>query len=152
MSKIKSLHEKVGHIFTPLDSFDVTLPTEKEVICRYIAIFDVDQKIGQNQKLYHISEVEKSATSKLAKEIIVIWEKHGISKSQTAIEKSLTRSFIPRFRKVFVKTPPKSEKLINKKLEEFSQVFMLSESPAKRMRKESENDLGMKHPLFFSID
>ena len=147
-SKIKSLHEKVGHIFTPLDSFDA-LPTEKEVICRYIAIFDVDQKIGQNQKLYHISEVEKTATSKLAKEIIEIWEKHGISKSQTAIEKSLTRSFIPRFRKVFVKTPPKSEKLINKKLEEFSKVFMLSESPEKRMRKESENDLGMKHPLFF---
>ena len=153
MSKIKSLHEKVGHIFTPLDSFDA-LPTEKEVICRYIAIFDVDQKIGQNQKLYHISEVEKTATSKLAKEIIEIWEKHGISKSQTAIEKSLTRSFIPRFRKEFVKTPPKSEKLINEKLKKFLDVFMLSESesPAKRMRKESENDLGMKHPLFFSID
>ena len=146
MSKIKSLSEKVGHIFTPLDSFDITnLPTEKEVICRYIAIFDVDQKNGQNEKFYHIADVEKSAISKLAKELIDIWEKLGISKSQIAVEKSLTRYFIPRFRKVFVKTPPKSEKLIEQKLKDFSEVFMLSESPAKRSRKQSENDIGMKY-------
>ena len=148
MSKIKSLNEKLSHIFTPLDSFDVNnLPTEKEVICRYIAIFDVDQKNGQNEKFYHIADVEKSAISKLAKELIDIWTKFGISKSQIAVEKSLTRYFIPRFRKVFVKTPPKSEKLIEQKLKDFSEVFMLSESPAKRSRKQSENDIGIKHWL-----
>ena len=146
MSKNKSLTEKLSHIFTPLESFNVTnLPTEKEVICRYISLFDVDQKISQDKKFYHIADVEKSATSKLAKELIETWEKLGILKSQIAVEKSLTRSFIPRFRKVFVKTPPKSEKLIEQKLKDFSEVFMLSESPAKRSRKQSENDIGIKH-------
>ena len=141
MSKIKSLNEKLSHIFTPVDSFESDLPTEREVICRYIAIFDVDQKIGQDQKSYHISEVEKSAISKLAKEVIEIWKKHGISKSQRSVEDCLRQTFIPRFRNVFVKSPPKSEKLVAKKIGEFSEVFMLkTESPAKRIREQSLND------------
>ena len=132
MSKIKSLNEKLSHIFAPLDSFDVTnLPTEKEVICRYIAIFDA-------KKSYHTAEIEKSAISQLVNELFEIWEKHGVSnsKSQRSVEECLSRTFIPKFKRVFVKTPPKSEKLIEEKLKQFSDIFM---SPAKRFRKESSN-------------
>ena len=66
MSKNKSLSEKLCHIFTPIDSFEnlTDCPTEKEVICRYIAIFD-----AKKSKSYHTAEVEKSAISQLAKEL-----------------------------------------------------------------------------------
>ena len=131
MSKTKTLTEKLGEIFTPVDSFD-NLPTEREVICRYIAIFDAEQKS------YHNAEVEKRAISKLAKELCKIWEKHGIFKSQNTVQDTLRKYFIPRFKKVFVKTPPKSQKMIDQKLGEFSEIFMLrTESPAKRIREES---------------
>ena len=141
MSKIKSLTEKLSHIFTPLDSFDVALPTEKEVICRYIAIFDDEVKSNSYHK--HNYEAEKCSISKLATELIEIWEKHGISKPRKAVEDKLRLRFIPRFKKIFVKTPPapESEKLIAQKLKDFSEIFMLSESPAKRMREGTPNEL-----------
>ena len=139
--KNKSLAEKLSHIFTPLDSFDVNiLPTEKEVICRYIALFDFE--VNSNSHHKHNYEAEKSSISKLATELIEIWEKHGISKLQKGVEDKLRLRFIPRFKNAFVKTPPKSEKLIDQKLKKFSlsEVFMLSESPAKRMREDSANE------------
>ena len=133
MSKNKSLSEKLCHIFTPIDSFEnlTDCPTEKEVICRYIAIFD-----AKKSKSYHTAEVEKSAISQLAKELFENWEKYGITKSERSVEECLSRTFIPKFKRVFVKTPPKSEKLIEEKLKQFSDIFM---SPAKRFRKESSN-------------
>ena len=155
MSKNKSLNEKLSHIFTPLDSFDVTNPpTETEVISRYIALFDLEiiQKLGQDQKSYHTADVEVSVISKLAKELIQIWEKHGISKTQRSVEDSLRQTFIPKFKRIFVKTPPKSKPLIDKKLEEFSEIFMLkTESPAKRIREQSPNDIGENHENFISF-
>ena len=73
--------------------------------------------------------------------MIEIWEKHGISKPRKAVEDKLRLRFIPKFKQVFVKSPPKSEKIIEQKLEFFSEIFMLSESPAKRMREGTPNEL-----------
>ena len=141
MSKNKSLYEKLCHIFTPIDSFEnlTDCPTETEVICRYIAIFD-----ALKSKSYHTADIEKSAISQLASELFQIWEKHGVSnsKSQRSVEECLSRTFIPKFKRVFVKTPPKSEKLIEEKLKGFSDTFM---SPAKRLRKESLNGKKLKN-------
>ena len=139
MSKNKSLTEKLCHIFTPIDSFEnlTDCPTEKEVICRYIAIFDAEKSNS-----YHTADVEKSAISQLAKELFENWEKYGITKSERSVEECLSRTFIPKFKRVFVKTPPKSEKLIEEKLKGFSDIFM---SPAKRLRKESQNGKKLKN-------
>ena len=75
----KSLAQKLGHIFEPITSFEhlTNPPTEKEVVCRFIAIFDNERNLYHNS-----SSAESSAFPILAKELIegqsIHLSKHGI--------------------------------------------------------------------------
>ena len=57
----------------------------------------IDDEVKSNSYHKHNYEAEKCSISKLAKELIEIWEQHGISKPRKAVEDKLRLRFIPRF-------------------------------------------------------
>ena len=136
-TNFKSLAQKLGHIFHPITSFEhlTNPPTEKEVVCRFIAIFDNERNLYHNS-----SSAESTAFPILAKELIEFWKKHNIEKTQRAVEDKLRKILIPKM-KLILRKIPRSDVLINKTLEKFSDTFKINESPgptpAKRIREES---------------
>ena len=141
-SNYKSLAQKVGHIFDPIDSFQhlTSSPTEKEVICRYIAIFDSERK-----SFHNASSTEYSTFPILAKELIGFWNKNDIFKTATlqSVEDKLRKTLIPKMKLIMKNVHQvKTEIHINKIHEDFSHTFELNvspgrPSPAKKIRKES---------------
>ena len=135
-SNYKSLAQKIGHIFDPINSFDdlTNPPSEKEVVCRFIAIFD-----SERESYHNASSAENSSFPILAKELIEIWEKHNIFQAQRAVEDRLRRGPISKM-KLLLRKIPKSEAMINKTHEDFSNTFEINVSPghpAKKIRGES---------------
>ena len=140
-SNYKSLAQKIGHIFDPINSFDnlTNPPSEKEVVCRFIAIFDAERTSYHNS-----TSAEYSVFPILAKELIEFWKKHNIFKTENAVETKLRRTLIPKM-KLILRKIPKTDALINKTLEKFSNTFEINQSsgpsPAKKIREESpQND------------
>ena len=132
----KSLAQKLGHIFDPIQLFENlnNLPTEKEVVCRFIAIFD-----SERESYHNASSAENSSFPILAKELIEIWEKHNIFQAQRAVEDRLRRGPVSKM-KLLLRKIPKSEAMINKTHEDFSNTFEINVSPghpAKKIRGES---------------
>ena len=147
----KSMAEKIGHIFDPIDSFEnlTNSPTEKEVVCRFIAIFDSERK-----SFHNASSTEYSTFPLLAKELIGFWNKNDIFKTatQNSVEDKLRKTLIPKMKLILKNVHQvKTEIRINKIHEDFSHTFELNvspgrPSPAKRIRKESlQNDVDLEN-------
>ena len=148
-SPYKSLAQKIGHIFDPINSFEhlTNPPTEKEVVCRFIAIFDSERK-----SFHNASSTEYSTFPILAKELIEFWSKNDIFKTATqqSVEDKLRKTLIPKMKLILKNVHQvKTEIRINKIHEDFSHTFELNVSPgrpAKRIRKESsQNDVDVEN-------
>ena len=136
MSSFKSLSESIQYVFgSPLDSFEslANLPTCFEVTRRYMAIFDTERADD-----FHKNVSEKSAVLKLSQELIQFWENRSSQpvKSLRQVEDKITKVLLPKVMKVKKNLKP-TEKFISNKISEFSVLFDISQSPAKRSRDES---------------
>ena len=147
----KSLAQKLGHIFDPIHSFEnlTDPPTEKEVVCRFIAIFDSERK-----SFHNAASTEYSTFPILAKELIEFWNKNDVLKTATqqSVEDKLRKTLIPKMKLILKNVHQvKTEIHINKIHEDFSHTFELNvspgrPSPAKRIRKESpQNDVDVEN-------
>ena len=132
----KSLAQKLGHIFDPIISFEhlTNLPTEKEVVCRFIAIFDTERKSYHNA-----SSAENSTFPILAKELVEFWKNHNIFQTENAVVVKLRKILIPKM-KLILRKIPQSDPAINKIHRDFSDTFGIHVSPgnpSKKIRQES---------------
>ena len=136
MSKFKTWEQTYGYVFgSGIQAFeDGHFPTDFDITRRLIALID------EERKTYRFSPAV--AISKIGKELVDYWENHSTLrlKSVSAIEKNLTRSFLPRLREIQMLSNSKNgdQTFIQKKQNEFGNVYDISDEKRKNSLEDPE--------------